>query len=409
MKPAGPEAELMLLSAGTCARRARARSSAIELAQAIDWDLLTAKLAARRLLPQLGPRVLELCAGNVPERFTRACELALERARRQSALLALLSTRLLRALAEEGIRALALKGPFLGEAIYGDPGRRPAGDIDLLVAPAELPRAVALARRAGYDAPSDSIDGEGLPLLHHALRHGSGQFPPLELHWRVHWYERAFACEMLRAAEPGPEGELRARPADELACLLLCYARDGFLGLRLSSDLGAWWDAFGERLPAGALAEIIERHPALAPALASAVAVSGRVVGLPRERLTGSRRLGLRERVASRLANPSALGDPAQLSADVGLIDWLLTPPGGQRAFITRQLLPPREVLRLRSRSSGERSVSPLGHGARVLPRYGLALARLAGSSRVRTAGAGSRQAHSTPFSGPTSTSFIPL
>jgi Uncharacterised nucleotidyltransferase len=409
MRPAGPEAELMLLSAGTAARRARSRTRAGELAQSVDWDLLTARLAARRLLPQLGPRVLELCGSHVPVRFSRAHELALEQARRQAALLGLLGSRLVQALAQEGIRALTLKGPFLGEAIYGDPGRRPAADIDLLVAPADLQRAVALARGAGYDAPIDSVDGEGLPLLHLALRHEQGRYPPLELHWRVHWYERDFAREMLDAAEPGPQGELRARPADELACLLLCYARDGFLGLRLASDLGAWWDAFGEHLPDGALSEIIERHPAIAPALLAAATVSAQVVGLPAERLTGGRALGLRPRLACRLANPSAVGNPAQLSADAGLIDWLLTPPGAQREFISRQLLPAREVLELRSRFSGERRVSPLGHGARVLPRYALTLARLAVAPRGRALGADSRQAHRTPFSGPASTSTISL
>ena len=45
---------------------------------------------------------------------------------------------------------IPLKGPFLGEALYADPGMRPFTDLDLLVHRADVERAVALLSTSGY-------------------------------------------------------------------------------------------------------------------------------------------------------------------------------------------------------------------------------------------------------------------
>jgi hypothetical protein len=79
-----------------------------------------------------------------------------------------------------------------------------------------------------------------------------------------------------------------------------------------------------------------------------------------------------------RLADPHRYANEQQIYADMGLIDGLLTPPGGFRAFIKRQVIPPREVLRERAhKAQQERTGSTLGHSVRVLGRYGLAMTRL--------------------------------
>lgn len=398
MSPARPEQALALLSAGTALRRERTSELAARLASAVDWDLLLAMLRERRLLAQLGQRIVELSGGCAPARFHAALAQTLAQTRRQGALLELVAMRLTRELSGSGIASLLLKGAFLGEAIYGDPGRREAADIDLLVSPHDLPRAVELARGSGYRRPVDHVGCDGLPLLHHALAHEQGSLPPLELHWRLHWYEREFALEMLRRAGADARWGLRACPTDELTALLLFYARDGFLDLRLATDLGAWWDAFGSSVPRGALATVLERHPALERAVRASLHVAEQLVGLPASRLLGSARPpGARVRLAARLANPCARGEPAQMMADVGMVDWMLTPRGGQAQFVRRQLLPPRQVLIERSRAGGTRRVSSLGHGVRVLGRYGLTIARLRDSGSGASA-TFSRHAHRTPL-----------
>jgi hypothetical protein len=41
------------------------------------------------------------------------------------------------------------------------------------------------------------------------------------------------------------DGMRRLEPVEQLAALLLFYARDGFLGLRFVADIAAWWDRHG--------------------------------------------------------------------------------------------------------------------------------------------------------------------
>ncbi len=214
-------------------------------------------------------------------------------------------------LADAGIRSVALKGPLLGESIYGDPGRRLSSDIDLLVPPEQLHTAVEVMRGLGYGAPADHVYDGGLPLLHFMLVHERGELPPVELHWRVHWYERSFARERLLPPAVDPLGGWRPAPADELAALLLFYARDGFVGLRLACDLGAWWDVYGAQLPPRPLDELLRAYPAFARVIPVAVQVAARVVGLPAARIVGEMpRLGLRGRMAVRLANPNPQSSP---------------------------------------------------------------------------------------------------
>jgi Uncharacterised nucleotidyltransferase len=373
------ERQLILLSAGTEARRRALREQAERLMVDVDWAQLAETLRMRKLLPVLGPRIEELAGESVDREFAASLEQALEAGRRQGAFLQLVSLRVTAMLAAAGIRSAPLKGPLMGEAIYGDPGRRLSGDIDLLVAPEQLRAAVEVVRELGYEAPTDYVHESGLPLLHFVLVHERGELPPVELHWRVHWYERSFAHERLLPPVGHSSDGWRPAPADELVALLLFYARDGFIDLRLAADLSAWWDACGASLPEGAVDALLQAYPELARVVAVAVNVAERTVGLPAARILGSvHARGLRERVAVRLANPNPHTSSSQLYADMGLVDGLLAPAGGFGAFVRRQLLPPPEVLDEQARHGARRRArSPLARCAGMLTRYGLTMARL--------------------------------
>jgi hypothetical protein len=345
----------------------------------VDCPRLTETLAVRRLLPTLGPRILALTDGRVGEDFALAVEQAVEAGRRHGAFLQLVSLRITAVLAEAGIPSAVLKGPLLGEAIYGDPGRRLSSDIDLLVAPEQLRTAVEALGGLGYGAPTDYVQNDGLPLLHFVLVHERGELPPVELHWRIHWYERSFARERLLSSRVDPLGDWRPAPADELAALLLFYARDGFVGLRLASDLSAWWDVYGTEVPSGALDALLRDYPALARVIPVAAEAAERTVGLPVAQMIGNRyKSGLRGGMAVRLANPNPRSSRSQIYADIGLIDGLLMPRGGFGAFVRRNVLPPPEVLEQNARHGARRRArSPLGRGVGMLGRYGLTMTRL--------------------------------
>lgn len=379
MAPSPAERQIILLSASTAARRRDTTRQFQKLIVECNWMQLTETLRWRRLLPALGPRIVELAGGAVSSAFAGSVEQALEAGRRQGAFLELIGSRIMAELSGSGIRSEPLKGPSLGEAIYGDVGRRLSTDIDLLVAPEQLQASVEVLRGLGYEAPRDHVDGSGLPLLHFALLHEQSELPPVELHWRIHWYERCFACERLLRPAAYASTDWHPALADELGALLLFYARDGFIDLRLAADLSAWWDACGADLPDGALDELLLAFPALARPILTAARVAEQVVGLPATRLFGNiPELDLRTRMVMRLANPHPNSSRSQLYADIGLIDGLLTPRGGYGAFVRRQIFPPREVLEQQARHGArKRRRSSLGRGTGVLARYGLTMTRL--------------------------------
>lgn len=209
----------------------------------------------------------------------------------------------------------------------------------------QLETAVAIVTRIGYHLPEDPRFVNGRPVLHYTLEAESGIRPPVELHWRVHWYETAFSEALLGRSKPTPAGLRRAEPADELAALLLFFARDGFLGLRLAADIGAWRDANAAALADRALDPLISDHPLLREALVTSARVAQDLVGLPADRLTAETGVARRSALARRLANWSQSGDAGQTSANQTLVDGLLSPPGELRALLRRNVFPPEPVI----------------------------------------------------------------
>jgi hypothetical protein len=224
----------------------------------------------------------------------------------------------------------------------------------------------------------DSLERGGLPLLHLTMDHSQHRLPPVELHWRIHWYERDFACRRLLPPEPGSPADWRPAPAAELAALLLFYARDGFTGLRYPSDLGAWWDRHGAELDPAEFDQILIAHPPLRPALAASLTVAERTIGIPARQLMRAPSLGRRGRVAIRLADPYPYRSLEQAYAEIGLIDGLLAPRHLLGEYARRQIAPPPAVIREHAERAGDKTVSRLGYGVRTLLRYALALSRVA-------------------------------
>ena len=337
----------MLRMVGTAARRAASRELIAGLLERSDQDTLRAMLERQRLLALVGRRLEDAAPAALDEGLRTAAEAAMTAGRRRSVLYEELTLRLVTALHEAGIRVLPLKGSLLSRRLHGDPGARSiSADIDLLVSAGSLRAAVETIEEVGYAAPTGAAWADGLPLFEHGLAPRRPWLPRVDLHWRVHWYERRFSERLLerKLVDEGPAA--RPAPADELAMLLLMYARDGFWGLRLPADIAAWWDRYRDELGPDGLRSIAREHPELCPALAGAAMVCERVVGLPAERLLDvGGRARRRSRLAARLANWGADGQQSQYSANVKLVDWLLVPRGGRLAFARRHVLLPRNVI----------------------------------------------------------------
>ena len=209
------------------------------LATRADYTRLARLLRSHSLLGLVGARLEATVGGRALPHSPPPC--AGDRAYAPAGMgHAALAVRWTSTLEAAGIDCLALKGPLLAQRIHGDLGLRSSGDVDLLVEPARLDEAVALVRRDGFAPPPDKRSRAGLPELHYRLDDPTGRLPRVELHWRIHPYEQSFSRDLLRRSAVDGSGVRIACPADELAALLLFYARDGFAGLRLASDLAAW-------------------------------------------------------------------------------------------------------------------------------------------------------------------------
>ncbi len=357
-----PQLELIFLLARGAAGRAASRERIHRLLARVDFDRLAAELSARRLLPLIGSRAVEVNPELCPAGFRAITETARAAARARGLAVEAETRRIAVRLAEGGIRALPLKGPLLAEAAHGDIGLRESGDVDVLIPRSHLDDAVRLLEADGFESPADPVRKNGLPDLHFAVHHRHR--PSVELHWRVHWYEEAFSKRMLARARPTREGLLAADPEDLAVALLLFYARDGFHGVRLAADIASWWDRSGEALSPHFLENVPERFPEIAPALSAAATVVKQLSGTPAPEWLGSARsTGHRIGLAVRLLDWTQGGDRDQLAANISLVDGLLAPVAAIPAFVRRELVP--------------RSGPATPHAVKMLARYGSALWRL--------------------------------
>jgi putative nucleotidyltransferase-like protein len=372
---------LALLLCGTAQRRRRHQVRIEDLVQAADFDLLFQFLAGQGLMPLGADLLLATVSSYLPSDIRARLAAVMERANRRGVLLETLALQFQTDLERAGIAALPLKGPLLGRALYGNPGIRSGTDFDFLVSLEHLEAAVEVIAARGFTLKPDPFEKKGLPQLHHQLKHDAGKLPPVELHWRVHWYETRFSRDMLDRRIKTPEGT-RAPPEDELASLLLFYARDGFVGLRLAADIAAWWDACGHGLKPPLLEAAIEDYPELRSALVVAATLLEGLVGVPScSLLPSGDSLRWREHAATRLANWEGTGGRDQVAANITFVDWLVAPPKGGLEFARRALIPPRarieRMYRLAEDAAWRRFWCRLVHGPKMVLRYLIALWRI--------------------------------
>lgn len=90
------------------------------------------------------------------------------------------------ALDQKGVRSLAYKGPVLSQQLFQDPAVREAVDLDLLIAPADLERAIASLSDIGF-TPIRSYPASSFPqLVRYRAEYGMERDEVLvELQWRL--------------------------------------------------------------------------------------------------------------------------------------------------------------------------------------------------------------------------------
>ena len=330
---------LALVAVSTSERRSAYAERLKDLARDVSLSALTSYVLQQRVSLVVPERLEELGLAKIARALEQSVAARRAQALADAKVRCVLTDGVLRRLEEVRIPAISLKGVDLSHRLYGNSASRESRDIDVLVCARDLERARALAElEFSYAPPVDAVGSDGRPLLHYRLEHPNG-WPSLELHWRVHWYETASGAEMLRRSSLAG-GQRVMAPRDELASLLLFYARDGFVGIRDLAAIAAWWDRHGSELPASGLAGFVEAFPELGPALSASARVAAAMGGLPLAPLRlDARPSTLRERRAAQLADPQPGHDTSRLLADMALVDMLLAPKLDLKGFVRRQML----------------------------------------------------------------------
>jgi len=189
--------ELVLASlylAPSTAREARLRAAA---EAATDWDGALVALEAHGILGLAARNLAEAGARVQPEAAPRLAARARAMAARERAFLELLA-RTLAAAHSAGVRVTLLKGAALVPDLYPAVGLRAQGDLDLLVAPRDLPPLLAALRTAGLVPPRGAFPGWWYRLAHYHRKLVPLDGTPLEveLHWHLHAPAHLYAVRL---------------------------------------------------------------------------------------------------------------------------------------------------------------------------------------------------------------------
>jgi hypothetical protein len=195
-----PEHALLIAAAGAAVGPERDGEPAI---RGVDWDAFLALARRNRLLPHahrlLGDRV------DVPEPVRAALRTAFAENGRQALARSAELRRLIGAMESAGVRTAAYKGPALAVRAYGHLALRTYADLDLLVAPDDVPAAARVLTGCGY-VPAHRFS----PAQDAVFRRTDGDYPYhhphtgalVELHCHV---------SSARFCVPLPTAELLAR------------------------------------------------------------------------------------------------------------------------------------------------------------------------------------------------------
>lgn len=181
-----PEDELcLLLARGQLTSEVRTRALEL-LATPLRWPVIMERARSHQVYPLVYRNLGDLGFSGVPEGVqTGLKSLYLANALRNQMLAEELA-RVLSLLGDAGIPVIPLKGVSLAQSLYGDPAARVCGDIDILVPPGDVIRAIDLILASGYHVEVNHPYFSKLALRHgrhfSVVREGRGISFVLEVH-----------------------------------------------------------------------------------------------------------------------------------------------------------------------------------------------------------------------------------
>lgn len=190
MGPLTPEAELLLQIARPTLDAAGAERIRALAQSVLDWDVLHQMVSRHRLGPFLYVHLNAVAEAAVPRPVFMDLWRTHETNARRNVSLAAELGRLVQALENAGVAALAYKGPVLAQQLYGDVALREFEDLDLLVRAADMPRVKNILLADCYD-----VDDTLTPAAEAAMFRSRTQYhrgfvhretgEKVEVHWKT--------------------------------------------------------------------------------------------------------------------------------------------------------------------------------------------------------------------------------
>lgn len=203
---ASAEPALLLLHARPRALAPSREALAAAAGRVTDWDLFLRLAGRHGLIPLVAEA--DRVSGFLPEGVAGRVAQAWRANAARSLQHGMELLRVLDALAARGVTAVPFKGPLMAQVLLGDLSLRQFSDLDVLIPPHDLDRAVAAVDALGY-VPFVAGDAGGrrhsLHSRHDMVFQLEGQQVFLELHWRLARRRDAFRLSTRRvfaAARP---------------------------------------------------------------------------------------------------------------------------------------------------------------------------------------------------------------
>jgi Fe2+ or Zn2+ uptake regulation protein len=178
------------------------------LQQGPSWDRLLALASRHGVMPLLYRSISQSCLQAVPQEWLMRLRMLYMQNTAGNYKMTGELLQILDALKEAGIKAVPLKGPVLAQTVYGDISLRQFSDLDVLVEPENVEKALCIMQARGYRSEHEISEPKRRALIktahhHHLFSARSGT--TAELHWTIaprYYGLRTDAAGILSRARP---------------------------------------------------------------------------------------------------------------------------------------------------------------------------------------------------------------
>ncbi len=253
-----PQLELRLLLACSRVSSTDAVESAIRsmLQQGVDWTAFARSAVDHGLAGLAGQTLSRVAPDLVPEDILEALGTIVHQSGRANRARFEELARVLEALAENGVEAIAFKGPVLAIRAYGDLGLRTFRDLDFLVRDQDLAATIATLRRIGYLRRGQLTEVQ-FELIHRLqgqeIMFNAATGTALEPHTRLTSLKLAIDIDYPALWRRAQRVEMNGRH------LLLLAPEDDLIALAVHGGKEVWWNL---KWPCD-IAAFIAAHPTL--------------------------------------------------------------------------------------------------------------------------------------------------